>query len=49
VVSLASTIAFSDEDGEMIWQFQSSGVYSSESLYSVIKFRGVTLVYVPAL
>jgi hypothetical protein len=33
----------------LIWQFQSSGVYSSQSLDSVINFRGVMLVYIPII
>jgi hypothetical protein len=37
-----------DEDA-MIWQFHSLGIYSSQSLYSVINFRGVTPVYIPAV
>jgi hypothetical protein len=49
VVSLASTIVLSEDDDEMIWQFHTSGVYSSQSLYSVINFKGVTPMYVRAV
>jgi hypothetical protein len=49
VVSLASTIVFSDARDEMIWQFNSTGVYSSHSLYKVINFRGVSPVYMPSI
>jgi hypothetical protein len=51
VVSLASTINLSDDDNydEMVCQFQWSGMYSFHSLYSVINFRGVTPVYIPAV
>jgi hypothetical protein len=45
VVSLASSINFSGADDEMVWQHNSSGMYSSQSLYSIINFRGMTLVY----
>jgi hypothetical protein len=48
VVSLASSINFSEDDDEMVWQHNSSGVYSSQSLYSIINFRGVTPIYLPA-
>jgi hypothetical protein len=41
VVSIASTVALNEDDDEMVWQFHSSGVYSSHSLYKVINFRGV--------
>jgi hypothetical protein len=40
VVNIASTINFTNEEDEPIWQFQSSGLYSSHSLYKVINFRG---------
>jgi hypothetical protein len=48
VVSIASTVSLSEEDDEMVWQFHSPGVYS-HSLYKVINFRGVALVYLPAV
>jgi hypothetical protein len=42
---LVSTIELTGDDDAMIWQFHSSGVYSSQSLYVVINFRGVKPVY----
>jgi hypothetical protein len=47
VVSLASSITLTEEEDEPIWQFNSTRVYSSQSLYVVINFRGVQPVYVP--
>jgi hypothetical protein len=50
VVQIASANTFSEEEDELIWQFNSSGVYSSQSLYRVINnFRGITPVHVPAI
>ena len=49
VVQLASTISFTDEEDSLIWQFKSHGVYSSQSLYKVINFRGISPVFVPAV
>jgi hypothetical protein len=49
LVSLVTTIEFSGEEDALVWQFQSSGVYSSQSLYSVINFRGVIPVYIPTV
>jgi hypothetical protein len=49
LVNLATTIEFSHEEDALVWQFQSSGVYSSQSLYSVINFKGLMLVYIPAV
>ncbi|KAJ1272904.1 hypothetical protein BS78_06G238600 [Paspalum vaginatum] len=49
VVQLARTIVLSEEDDTLIWQFSSSGIYSSQSLYKVINFRGVHQVHVSGL
>jgi hypothetical protein len=49
VVSIASSINFMDEEDEPIWQFYSSGLYSSHFLYIVINFRGVSPVFIPAV
>lgn len=38
VVELVSTIQFTDEDDEMVWQFTAEGSYISQSLYKIIKF-----------
>jgi hypothetical protein len=48
VVNLASTIEFSGDDDALIWKRQSSGLYSSQSLYRVINFRGIMHAYLPA-
>lgn len=49
VVQLASTIVFSDNEYELVWQLTSNGVYSTQSLYKIVKFRGVTPAHTPAL
>lgn len=49
VVQLASTVTFSGEADSLICQFNSSGVYSSQSLYRIINFRGVLSADVPAV
>jgi hypothetical protein len=46
-MQLASTIELTEEEDAMIWQFSSSGIYSSQTLYKVITFRGVIPVYAP--
>lgn len=38
-----------DEADEMIWKFNSSGTYSSQSLYKIINFRGIKPVHVSAV
>jgi hypothetical protein len=47
LLSIASTICLTYDKDEMVWQFHSSGIYSSHSLYRVINFRGVMSVYIP--
>jgi hypothetical protein len=49
IVQLASTICFSEEEDSLIWQFNSKGIYSSQSLYRLINFRGILPVHVPAV
>jgi hypothetical protein len=48
VVQLASTIIFCEEDS-LIWKFTSNGSYSSQSLYKIINFRGITPVRSPSI
>jgi hypothetical protein len=48
VVALVSTINLTDDEDEMVWLFNSSIVYSSQSLYKIINFRGIKLyMYLP--
>lgn len=49
IVELVSIIRFSEEEDELVWQFTSSGIYSSQSLYRVINFRGIKPVHVSAV
>jgi hypothetical protein len=49
LVNLVSTVEFSEEENSLVWQYQSSRIYSSQSLYAIINFRGVQLVYLPAV
>jgi hypothetical protein len=49
VVSIAESISLTMDEDEMVWQFQSSGSYSTQSLYRVINFRRVMPVFLPAV
>jgi hypothetical protein len=49
ILSIACTITFTDEEDEPVWQFQSSGLYSSHSMYKIVNFRGVTPLFIPAV
>jgi hypothetical protein len=50
VVQLASTINFSEEeDSLVVWLFTSNGIYSSQSLYKVVNFRGIKPIFVSVI
>lgn len=49
LVQLVSTISFAKEEDSLIWQFNCKGVYSSQSLYKIINFRGAVPLYVQCL
>jgi hypothetical protein len=50
LVEIVSSIRYNDDDGDaLVWQYESKGVYSSKSLYSIINCRGVKPVYIPAV
>jgi hypothetical protein len=40
VVSIAESISLTMDEDEMVWQFQSLGSYSTQSLYRVINLMG---------
>jgi hypothetical protein len=46
---IANTISFTDSEDQLIWQFESSGVYSSQSMYALVNFRGVKQIFLPAV
>jgi hypothetical protein len=48
-ISIAETIIFSGDEDELIWQFYSSGVYSSQSMYDVLNYRGATPIFTSAM
>jgi hypothetical protein len=49
LVNLVSTVEFLEEEDSLVWQYQSYGIYSSQSLYAIINFIGVQPIYLPAV
>ena len=47
--SIASSINLSDEIDNIIWMYDSRGVFSVQTLYSVLSFRGMVPVYIPTM
>jgi hypothetical protein len=46
---IVSSITYANECDSLIWQYESSGDYSTSSLYAIIKFGGVTPIHIPAV
>jgi hypothetical protein len=44
---IASSIRLSDVEDSLMWKLHSSGVYSSQSLYAVLNYRGMTPMFIP--
>jgi hypothetical protein len=42
-------VVLNDADDALSWGYNSSGIYSSQSLYTIVNYRGVTPVYIPAV
>jgi hypothetical protein len=51
LVQIASSISFTGEEDAIVWQFNSSGRYSIQSLYAIVnnKGRGLRLVFTPVM
>ena len=49
IVNIAESILFTDEPDSLIWTLNSKGLYSVQSLYAVVNFRGVRPVYPNAI
>ncbi|KAL6882131.1 hypothetical protein ACP4OV_011603 [Aristida adscensionis] len=47
--TVLSTISLTDQEDAVIWQYHSSSIYSVQSLYKIVTFRGVQPVYTPAV
>jgi hypothetical protein len=46
---IVSSVVYDQECDALVWAYESKGVYSTQSLYAVINFRGVQPVYIPSV
>lgn len=49
LVQIVSAVDFTSEPDQMIWKLNNSGIYSSQSLYAIVNFKGIQPVFVPSL
>jgi hypothetical protein len=48
-MSVVENVVLREETDALMWCYNSAGVYSSQSIYDIINYHGVTPVYVPAV
>jgi hypothetical protein len=46
---VVENLVLRDETDALVWCYNFAEVFSSQSMYAIINYRGVTLVYVPAV
>jgi hypothetical protein len=46
--AVVEQVCLNDDSDSLVWCYTKYGVYSSQPFHSVISFRGVTPVYLPA-
>jgi hypothetical protein len=49
ILELAREINFTNSEDQVIWKYESNGIYSSKSLYDIVNFRGIQPVYLPSV
>jgi hypothetical protein len=49
LVGIVTEITYDNGGDALVWQYESKGTCTSQSLYAVINFRGVTPVFIPAI
>jgi hypothetical protein len=49
LTEIISSVRFNEDSDTLVWQYESKGEYSTQSLYAVINFKGVVPIYIPAV
>jgi hypothetical protein len=49
LVHISSSIQFEEAEDDIVWSFNSSGIYSVQSLYAIVNNRGVKQFFTPVM
>jgi hypothetical protein len=49
LLKIARSIRFTDEKDAIVWQFNSRGSYSVQSLYAIVNDRGIRQIFTPVV
>ena len=49
LVGIMTEVRYDTDKGALVWQYDSKETYTSQSLYVIINFRGVTPVFILAI
>jgi hypothetical protein len=49
LLAIAETIVFNTDEDQLIWAYETDGVYSSKSMCALVNFRGLTPIFLPAV
>jgi hypothetical protein len=49
LISVMEEVNLNDDTNALIWAYEKSGTYSSNSFYAIISYRGATPLYIPAI
>jgi hypothetical protein len=47
--SVVEQVELNEDSDSLVWCYEKTGVYSTQSYYAMISFRGVTPVFLPAI
>lgn len=46
---IVTEVCYNEDGDSFVWQYESNGIYSSQSLYAIIRFRGVKPIVIPSV
>jgi hypothetical protein len=49
VRAIVHNLNLNEQPDQLVWKLNDSGVYTSQSLYAVVNFRGIKPVFIPSV